>query len=88
MTDMDQQQDVSLAALRAARAIIKLSAYFDFSQGTTTRIAEVIDCEFSLELERLRSTLRTIADFAVGNGDVCEIIARRARAALNPPENI
>lgn len=27
-------------------------------------------------------TLQTIADFAVGNGDVCEIIARRARAAI------
>lgn len=30
----------------------------------------------------LTETLGTIADFAVGNGDVCEIIARRARAAL------
>jgi hypothetical protein len=27
-------------------------------------------------------TLETIADFAPGNGDVCEIIARRARAAI------
>lgn len=27
-------------------------------------------------------TLLTIADFAVGHGDVCEIIAERARAAI------
>jgi hypothetical protein len=31
---------------------------------------------------RLRETLEQIADFAVGHGDVCEIIAQRARAAL------
>lgn len=30
----------------------------------------------------LIETLQTIADFAVGNGDVCEIIAKRARAAI------
>lgn len=30
----------------------------------------------------LRDALQTIADFAPGNGDVCEIIAKRARAAL------
>jgi hypothetical protein len=30
----------------------------------------------------LLATLITIADFAVGHGDVCEIIAQRARAAL------
>jgi hypothetical protein len=34
------------------------------------------------EVIRSRATLHTIADFAVGNGDVCEIIARRARKAL------
>ncbi len=28
------------------------------------------------------ATLQTIADFAVGHGDVCEIIAQRARAAI------
>lgn len=32
--------------------------------------------------EFMYETLDTIAGFAVGNGDVCEIIARRARAAL------
>lgn len=32
--------------------------------------------------EFMYETLETIAGFAVGNGDVCEIIARRARAAL------
>ena len=31
----------------------------------------------------LLSTLQTIADFAPGNGDVCEIIAQRARAAID-----
>jgi hypothetical protein len=30
----------------------------------------------------LMEVLETIAGFAAGNGDVCEIIARRARAAL------
>lgn len=35
---------------------------------------------------RLRYELGTIADFAVGNGDVCEVIARRARAAIAPKE--
>jgi hypothetical protein len=35
------------------------------------------------ERDRLREALRTIANFAVGEGDVCEIIARRARAALD-----
>ncbi len=30
----------------------------------------------------LLATLETIAAFAVGNGDVCEIIAKRARAAI------
>lgn len=33
---------------------------------------------------QMSETLETIAAFAVGNGDVCEIIARRARAALYP----
>lgn len=33
--------------------------------------------------EFMYETLETIAGFAVGNGDVCEIIAKRARAALN-----
>jgi hypothetical protein len=33
------------------------------------------------QVRSLREELHTIADFAVGNGDVCEIIARRARAA-------
>ena len=32
----------------------------------------------------LEDTLQTIAGFAPGNGDVCEIIAKRARAALAP----
>lgn len=32
--------------------------------------------------QALIDCLKTIADFAVGNGDVCEIIARRARKAL------
>ena len=36
--------------------------------------------------EKMYETLRTIADFAVGNGDVCEIIAQRARAALRAAE--
>lgn len=30
----------------------------------------------------LLATLQTIADFAHGHGDVCEIITRRARAAI------
>ena len=34
------------------------------------------------KLERCEAALETIAGFAVGNGDVCEIIAKRARAAL------
>jgi hypothetical protein len=38
----------------------------------------------------MRDTLQTIAELAVGHGDVCELIARRARAALAkaypPPE--
>jgi hypothetical protein len=33
---------------------------------------------------KLEGALITIADFAVGNGDVCEIIAKRAREALKP----
>ena len=33
---------------------------------------------------RCRAALPTSADVAVGNGDVCEIIARRARKALSP----
>lgn len=33
---------------------------------------------------KLEHALDTIAGFAPGNGDVCEIIARRARAALAP----
>lgn len=32
--------------------------------------------------DALRETLQSIADFAVGHGDVCEIIAKRARVAL------
>lgn len=32
--------------------------------------------------ERMEGALSTIANFAVGHGDVCEIIASRARAAL------
>jgi hypothetical protein len=34
------------------------------------------------EVIRSRAALHTIAGFAVGNGDVCEIIAKRARRAL------
>jgi hypothetical protein len=30
----------------------------------------------------LRGVLETIADFAPGNGDVCEIIAKKARDAI------
>ncbi len=33
-------------------------------------------------VERLEAALHTIADFAPGHGDVCEIIASRARKAL------
>jgi hypothetical protein len=36
------------------------------------------------EITRLREALETIASFAPGNGDVCEIIAQRARQALTP----
>jgi hypothetical protein len=32
--------------------------------------------------DTLLETLQTIADVAVGEGDVCELIARRARAAI------
>lgn len=35
-------------------------------------------------LEALENVLLTISSFAVGNGDVCEIIASRARAVLAP----
>ena len=38
-------------------------------------------------VKRLEAALQIIADFAVGNGDVCEIIAKRARAALKEIEN-
>ena len=34
------------------------------------------------EVIRSRAVLHTIANFAVGNGDVCEIIAKRAWKAL------
>ena len=37
-----------------------------------------------IEIARLREALETIASFAPGNGDVCEIIAQRARQALTP----
>lgn len=33
-------------------------------------------------IREMVDALRTIADFAPGHGDVCEIIAQRARAAL------
>ena len=33
-------------------------------------------------IRALTEALETIASFAPGNGDVCEIIAKRARAAL------
>lgn len=33
-------------------------------------------------VERMKEALEKIAQFAPGNGDVCEIIARTARAAL------
>ena len=36
------------------------------------------------ERDRLRAALETIVGFAPGNGDVCEIIAKRARDALRP----
>lgn len=46
------------------------------------------------ELQQLRDTKRDllevltdIASFAVGNGDVCEIIARRARKAIAKAED-
>jgi len=38
--------------------------------------------ELQCEVTALREALETIAGFAPGNGDVCEIIAKRARAAL------
>ena len=39
------------------------------------------------EIERLRAALHTIADFAPGHGDVCEIIAQRARDALRESQH-
>ncbi len=38
------------------------------------------------ENARLREALKKIADLAPGYGDVCELIARIARAALQPSE--
>jgi hypothetical protein len=38
------------------------------------------------QIAALKNELQTLADFAFGNGDVCEIIARRARAAIRKAE--
>jgi hypothetical protein len=35
-------------------------------------------------VDSLESELLAISAFAVGNGDICEVIARRARRAVNP----
>jgi|HubBroStandDraft_2_1064218.scaffolds.fasta_scaffold191600_4 hypothetical protein len=43
--------------------------------------------ELAHKVEVLRETMGTIAGFAPGNGDVCEIIARRARKALAETES-
>jgi hypothetical protein len=39
-------------------------------------------------MDALYKTLEMIASFAPGNGDVCEIIARRTRAALDQADRI
>ena len=49
-------------------------SYLQLANNNTQRAADRIDV--------LENTLRDIAGFAPGNGDVCEIIARRARKAL------
>lgn len=43
-----------------------------------------IQLEAADRIEQLEAALTKIADFAPGNGDVCEIIAQTARHALYP----
>ena len=50
------------------------------------RPLRIVYCPVHAAAPALLDTLRTIADFAPGHGDVCEIIARRARAAIRAAE--
>lgn len=67
------EQDIA-ECLRVAAEIIGPNSYY-------LRAAEYID-EVRAVNAKLIDALETIAAFAVGNGDVCEIIARRARETL------
>lgn len=57
-------------------------AISDLQKALETAESRLAEAEKALEAKD--EVLRTIANFAVGNGDVCEIIAKRARAALRP----
>ena len=54
--------------------------------GWVRRVIEVALGKQDHAQATMVDALRSIADFAVGNGDVCEIIARRARAVLRAVE--
>jgi len=72
------EQDIA-ECLRVAAEIIGPNSYY-------LRAAEYID-EIRAVNEMLIRELEGIAFFAPGHGDVCEIIARRARETLaNIPE--
>ena len=60
----------------------ELDLFRDWQPGDSITIDANSVGMLILEVIRSRAALHTIADFAVGNGDVCEIIARRARKAL------
>lgn len=66
-------QDIA-ECLRVAAEIIGPNSYY-------LRAAEYID-EVRAVNAKLINSLETIAALAPGNGDVCEIIARRARETL------
>lgn len=55
----------------------------DAHRNVETNAPVCIVC-MDIEIARLREALENIASFAPGNGDVCEIIAQRARRALTP----
>jgi len=81
-------QKHTAGALKAAQYVMNFLQGIDWSTSSESwkhaRLAEIISAETG---ERaLLDALQTIADFAVGNGDVCEIIARRAHAAIRAAE--
>ena len=86
---MDEYTDEDMAAVgRATMAAIKAHANIGWSPADCP--SEIVGDlrnerdELAAEIDRLRSALEIIASFAPGNGDVCEIIAKRARDALRP----